>query len=251
MTDKEQLKLILKGLKTQGDSKRVKLEAAEFLRRVDARTLSIAEQELIEEGAVTQDELRGLCGLHLQVLGANLEQQKSKPEASHPVGIFMAEHEVVLLNLNELRKELAKAKEAKSFRSIETRIGHLRKIARLLLDSESHHRREEEALFPRLEKHGITGPPRIMRLEHDELRAAKRKFAELVEHLERRGFTEFVSELCTVGNFIADYLTDHIFKEDNILYPTALQTLEPQEWEEVKRDFERIGYCSFTPGKEQ
>jgi len=44
-------------------------------------------------------------------------------------------------------------------------------------------------------------------------------------------------------------LTDHIYKEDNILYPTALSTLEKGEWDDVAREFESIGYCCFTPGR--
>jgi hypothetical protein len=50
-----------------------------------------------------------------------------------------------------------------------------------------------------------------------------------------------------MGSYIANNLKDHIYKEDNILYPTALDTLEPEEWSEVLEEFERIGYCCFTP----
>lgn len=44
-------------------------------------------------------------------------------------------------------------------------------------------------------------------------------------------------------------LTDHIYKEDNILYPTALSTLEKGEWGDVAGEFETIGLRRFTPGK--
>lgn len=37
------------------------------------------------------------------------------------------------------------------------------------------------------------------------------------------------------------------FKEDNILYPIALQLLSPDEWEKVKKECDKIGYCCFTP----
>ena len=63
------------------------------------------------------------------------------------------------------------------------------------------------------------------------------------------GFTEFAKELSEVGGYMASVLTDHIFKENNILYPTAVQTLEPEEWSQVLEGFEMIGYCCFTPGK--
>jgi len=44
-------------------------------------------------------------------------------------------------------------------------------------------------------------------------------------------------------------LTDHIYKEDNILYPAALSTLEKGEWDDVAREFETIGLRRFTLGK--
>lgn len=125
----------------------------------------------------------------------------------------------------------------------------MKAIAYLLLDTESHHKREEEALFPKLERHGVTGPPRIMRMEHEELRAQKRRLAELVEQAESMGYEAFSRELNEVGSYIASDLKDHIFKEDNILYPTALKTLEPEEWNKVLEEFEDIGYCCFTLGK--
>lgn len=73
---------------------------------------------------------------------------------------------------------------------------------------------------------------------------------ELVERARGMSYEQFAKELSEVGGYIAGTLTDHIFKEDNILYPTALEILRPQEWDEVLEEFERVGYCSFTPGKE-
>ena len=49
--------------------------------------------------------------------------------------------------------------------------------------------------------------------------------------------------------YIADGLKDHIFKEDNILYRTALKTLGTDGWGKVMEEFDRLGYCCFTPGK--
>lgn len=43
---KEKLKDILRGLRMEGDSSLVRERAAEFLKTVDAKTLSLAEQEL-------------------------------------------------------------------------------------------------------------------------------------------------------------------------------------------------------------
>lgn len=249
MTNKEQLKKVLKELGKDRDSAQIKARAAKFLKDVAPQTLSLAEQELMEEGVVSQEELRSLCAVHLEILGGALERQKPQLDSTHPVGILMDEHRIILRNLDELRRLVGQVGIAKSFDDIGEHLTRLKVIAHLLLDTESHHKREEEALFPRLERRGVTGPPRIMRLEHEELRAAKRRLAELSEIAEKVGFATFAQELKEVGNYISMALADHIFKEDNILYPTALQTLEPQEWSSVIQEFDRIGYCSFTQSK--
>lgn len=247
MANKEELKQILTELGAGGDSESVKKRAAEFLKNVNPKALSLAEQELMQEGVVSQEQLRSLCSVHLEVLGEELQRQKPELETNHPIGVLMEEHRIILENLEELRRTVGQVEAATGFGDIGTQLGRLKSIARLLLDTESHHQREEEVLFPRLERHGVTGPPQIMRLEHHELRAKKRILAELVEQAGSASFAEFARQLSETGNYLSSELGGHIFKEDNILYPTALETLEPQEWSKVLQEFERIGYCSFTP----
>ncbi len=246
MTTKEELKQVLRELKTRGGSVPVREKAAAFLKNVDAKTLALAEQELMQEG-MSQDELRSLCSVHLEILGDTLEQQKPELDASHPVRILMDEHKVILQSLEELGRIASTVEAAQEFGDFRDQLERLREIAHLLLETESHHQREEDSLFPRLEERGVTGPPQIMRLEHEELRAKKRALGTLMERAGNGNFSEFAQELSEVGGYIADNLRDHIHKEDNILYPTALDTLEPEEWSEVLAEFERIGYCYFTP----
>lgn len=246
MATKEELKQVLRELNEQGDVPAVKARAAELLRGVDAHTLSLAEQELEQEG-MDDEALRKLCAVHLEVLGEGLEQQRPEVAAAHPIGILMDEHKIILQNLEELREISDRVRAAASLSEIEGQLPRLKAISHLLLDTESHHRREEETIFPRLESYGVTGPPRIMRQEHEELRAKKRRLAELVEQAGSTSYEELAKELAHVGHYIATTLKDHIYKEDNILYPTALSTLEPEEWPEVLKEFEGIGYCCFTP----
>lgn len=132
----------------------------------------------MQEG-FSQEELRRLCSVHLEVLGEELERQRSEAEATHPIGILMAEHKIILEKLNELRRIVGQTAATRGFDELGDRLHRLKEIACLLLDTESHHQREEEALFPRVERHGVTGPPRIMRLEHEELRAKKARLGEL------------------------------------------------------------------------
>jgi hypothetical protein len=60
-------------------------------------------------------------------------------------------------------------------------------------------------------------------------------------------FPSFKSKVTELGEYIARELESHIFKEDNILYQIALQVLTPEDWEKVKKECDKIGYCCFTP----
>ncbi len=168
---------------------------------------------------------------------------------AHPLGIFKAEHQIILKNLEELDWLAREIGKEKGFEEIKPQLKRLREISALLLETESHHQREEQVLFPRLEKHDVTGPPQVMVAEHVELRKTKKLLAQLVKSAGSIDYSEFVKGVQEAGFYLADNLKAHIFKEDNILYPAALSVLDESEWEEVKREFDRLGYRSFTPGK--
>jgi DUF438 domain-containing protein len=107
-------------------------------------------------------------------------------------------------------------------------------------------KREENVLFPVLEKHGITEPPVIMWTEHNQLRETKRRLKSLVESSETMSFPEFKKQLGSLAGALTVALSSHIFKENNILFPTALSVVTEQERVDVKGGFDEIGYCCFT-----
>ncbi|TET13228.1 MAG: DUF438 domain-containing protein [Dehalococcoidia bacterium] len=75
MASNEELKQILRELRSGGDVARIKEKAAESLKKVDPKTLSLAEQELMQEG-ISQEELRRLCDVHLEVISQGLAREK-------------------------------------------------------------------------------------------------------------------------------------------------------------------------------
>jgi len=245
MIEKEELKEILRQLRSKKDIARVRGHAKRALRRVDPKTLSLAEQELLSEG-FTQEELRRLCDVHLELLSEELKKGPAIGK-EHPIHILKVEHKIVQQNLDRLEQLMRQIDEASSFGEVKDSLEELKAISKLLVETESHHKREEEALFPRLEKHGVTGPPRIMRMEHDELRARKKVLKDLAQNPATLESKDFKARLKETGQYIVSTLRDHIFKEDNILYPTAMKTLSPGEWKDVKQQFDEMGYCSFTP----
>jgi PAS domain S-box-containing protein len=42
-------------------------------------------------------------------------------------------------------------------------------------------------------------------------------------------------------------LQNHFYKENNVLFPAAMSVITEQEWVDIRKEFDEIGYCCFTP----
>jgi len=153
-----------------------------------------------------------------------------------------------MLQLAEKLNTLANKIQAVSdVRYVGDEIHNLEHIAEGFRDSEKHYLREENVLFPGLEKHGITEPPAIMWMEHNQIREKKKQLGKLVKDYDAISFQDFKEQLGETVESLNNLLPSHFFKENNILFPTALQVVANEEWKEIKREFDEIGHCCFTP----
>ena len=244
---KEQLKAMLREFREGGSADKIKEKAKQLLQAVDAKTLGIMEQELTREGVPHEEIRKHLCDIHLEVLRDSLVAKQMEVEAPHPVHSFMEEHKVIIENLNQLGTLLQNIKSAESFEDMSRDLETLKDIAHHLVEAESHHQREEEALFPKLEAHNIVEPAAIMKMDHEEFRKRKQMLFQLSHNHEEYSFNAFKKQCLELGEYLTQELENHIFKEDNIIYQIALQTLSKEEWEQVKKECDKIGYCCFTP----
>jgi uncharacterized protein len=126
----------------------------------------------------------------------------------------------------------------------------LRLRARLnaLTDVEKHYLRKEHLLFPYLEKHGITGPPKVMWAKHDEARALLRAALEAVAAAPATA-VEARAVVALAVRPAAQAIRDMIDREENILLPMCQDTLEELEWWEIARQSADIGFCLVDPAE--
>ena len=171
---------------------------------------------------------------------------KLKP--GHVIHTMEEEHERILGFLDELEKINQRIQEESKYNENNGDFEKLKNIAEHLVGAEPHHQREEEVLFPEIEKRGVSCPPEVMRREHGELRPKKKEILELCRSLSKMDFQNFKKRLKETVDFLVSMLREHIAKENDILYPLALEVI-PEEavWQEMKRECDKIGYCCFTP----
>ncbi|MGC8963008.1 MAG: DUF438 domain-containing protein [Candidatus Bipolaricaulaceae bacterium] len=221
---KEALKVILRRLHAGESPEALREEFRRAVGQITPLEIAQIEEELVREG-VSPEEIRKLCDLHLALFRESLEKEEPLAPAWHPIAILMAEHRE-LLRLVGLLNQAAAAHNAEE-------IAHIRQH---LLESEKHYLREENVLFPVLERHGIVEPPRVMWSEHQEIRALKKEI--------QRAEGARLGELAVA---LGEMLAAHFFKENRILFPTALQVVPEGEWPHLRAQFDEIGYCCFTP----
>lgn len=243
---KQQVKDLIKELHGGGDPEKLKEKGKDILSSISHTDIALIEQELIREGT-TVDEIRKLCDVHLEMMKDSIVKNKIEVQAPHPIHTLMEEHKVILGNLKKLKELVEAFKSKESFKNSEAKLEELKEVSHELIEAEKHHQREEDVIFPSLEKQGITEPPEIMRQEHVEFRKRKESLYKLAQNAETLPYKEFLTKLTDHGLFIAKELDSHIYKEDNILYQLALQVVPKSEWDEIKRKCDEIGYCCFTP----
>ena len=225
---KELIKNIIKRIHQGEDVKKLKEEFKDKLKGLNPLIIAQIEEELIKEG-MKKEEIQKFCALHLAIFEEEIEETPILSEAGHPIYILMSEHRLLLKLANEFYQEILK----RSKERLEEIIHHFK-------ESESHYLREENVLFPYLEKHGVTQPPAIMWMEHDMIRKVKKNIYQAFEKENWEELTEKAKELL-------EFLNAHFYKENNILFPTALNVIKKEEWSEIKKGFDEVGYCCFTP----
>lgn len=243
----DKLTEILKRLNNGEEPSALRAEAQQFLASVDASELSIAEQKLIQAGLAPED-LRHLCSIHMEMLKDELDKMKANLQPGHVIHTLVEEHDVILGFLDQLEVLNNSIQKMEFFNPIAEEFHKLADCAKHLVNAEPHHQREEEVLFPEVERRGVTGPTRIMVMEHQDLRRYKKEILALADNVVYMDFEEFKSKLNGSAKLLILSLRDHIFKENNILYPTALDVItDVESWSLLKAECDKIGYCCFTP----
>ena len=114
-----------------------------------------------------------------------------------------------------------------------------------------HHGKEEDLLFPAMEEAGFPrdgGPVGVMLMEHAQGREFVRALAAALERL-KAGEAAAIKDVLRNASGYAELLTAHIFKEDQILYPMAMDALPEARWEVLRKEFARVEAQRMGPEK--
>ena len=238
----EMLKEVIRELHEGKTVDEVKEKFASVIDGVSPREIAEMEVQLVKEG-LPIEEIQYLCDVHAEVFKGTLEEIHHPDQVpGHPIHTMRRENTAISEFIEDTLKvnlDLFKEDDSKENR------GKLIEGFNLLFDIEKHYSRKENLLFPYLEKYGITAPPKVMWGVHDEIRA-KLKDVKL-ELSNYRGNKE---ELVENIQEVLTQIVDMIFKEESILFPMSLETLIEDEWIEIYKESDEIGYTLVSPDQE-
>ena len=116
-----------------------------------------------------------------------------------------------------------------------------------------HHAKEEGHLFPEMERAGIPrgrGPIAVMLAEHEEGRKHVAAMARALRGA-RKGHRKAMAAFAAGARGYGELLTQHIFKEDNILYPMADNKLSPDQQASLEECFADVEKNGAGEGKHE
>jgi hemerythrin-like domain-containing protein len=116
-----------------------------------------------------------------------------------------------------------------------------------------HHAKEEDLVFPAMEKAGIpreSGPIGVMPHEHREGRDFVKGMSEAVEKYKKGGKNAGMDVAKNARSY-ASLLSQHIDKEDNILYPMADARISGADQNELEKEFEKVETEKIGKGKHE
>jgi len=240
---KKKLQQLIKSLHDGKDVEAVKAEFKKEFGEVSTEEISEIEKALIKEG-LPVEEVQRLCDVHASIFEGSvteIHKRHSEEIIGHPINVLKEENKAIEKVINEeILPHLASYMEKEDKTSmLLLRVGLDR-----LAEVDIHYKRKENLIFPYLEKHGVTAPPRVMWGVDDEIRA---DIKELIIITSQPQVDKH--ELETKVKVTVKKVLDMISKENNILIPLLNDTLTFYEWIKIDEATSEIGYCLVRPVK--
>ena len=236
----EILKNLMLRLHAGEDKGVIQEEFNEVFDEITPYEIQLMERNLMSEG-ITFAEIMSLCNVHANLMGSKVNTQTTLADfeqPGHPVHVMKMENLAIRGALDRVERLLVNFLETKDS-TIEK---GLRRQISLLDQFENHYQRKEYAMFPLMEKKGITAPPKVMWGVHDQIRDLYRDFKNALNDGKESTLEEF--------QIARDEMLEMIQKEENILIPMVEQVFHVDDWETIASQSPEYGYCIVKPEKE-
>ncbi|MCX6082114.1 MAG: DUF438 domain-containing protein [Chloroflexi bacterium] len=243
----EIMKSLIRQLHNGVAEEQVKHQLETMLDEADYGDVFLMEVQLVQEG-IPAEKIQELCDTHTRVLKKHLDLSETpKTVPGHPVNTFVQENRELTKTTGQIHLLMKKLEALPDEANATEPMRAIQQLLNNLMDADKHYRRKEYLLFPYFEKNNLPGPPMVMWGKHDQARNLLRETIAGLQQIESLNAAEAKAyNLFTVSPAI-ETIDDMIYKEEKIMFPTALDLLTEQDWYEIYLQSDEYGYCLYVP----
>lgn len=237
----EQLKDVIRQLHAGKTVAELREQFNDLLQGATSAEIVKVEQALIAEG-LPIEQVQFLCDIHVALFKQSLDQElPPEMQPGHPIYTFRAENEFAELLLRAMDEKMAQLARYGSESLRKELAADVNKLAQFTV----HYLRKENLLFPILEKYNFSGPSSVMWGVHDEIRATLKKLKEEFRSIETPS-----KRLLDDYQALQHKMREMFYKEDHILFPSALERLQQEDWQTIYRAEEQLGFAYVSRGSD-
>jgi uncharacterized protein len=241
------LKQIFKDLHEGKNVHEVKAHFDAFIGEISVEEISQLQHDEIQNGDLSKEEMMRIYTAHTEIFKGSIKddpEQTVGPEdqPGHPIHTFKLENRALE---NLIHTKVQDHLDQFAEEDHEENVFKLLEDINLLLDIEKHYSRKENLIFPYLEKYGIYGPTnnmwRIDDFIRDAIKDARKKLSQ---------YNGDKQAVVGVVNFVIQEVSSMVYREENILFPMALNNFTEDEWVKIAHESDEIGFCLAVPAGE-
>lgn len=197
--------------------------------KVTADEFALGEQYLLDYG-ITDDVLTDRMDDLLEIFDDVIEKTSIELPKGHPISTYIEEVNAIKNHLNKMRHQLKKKFIKNEW--MET--------YELLDQVNIHLSRKQNQLFSALERKGFDRPSKVMWTLDNKVRDT---IKEAFDYLR----SDDVDSFLNMQHEVIDIVDDMMDKEMEILFPTSLELLSNDDFVEIRKGDDEIGYCLIDP----
>lgn len=227
--DEEKLQYVFE-IKTRYNNQEISFDEARKLLKERISTLRPSEIAYIEQRIkqFDKDECRkeNIQGM-LNLFDGILDTGKKELDEDHPISRYRQENKA----LEEILQEIEALEKKTPFI-----INEWLPLYEKLLQITVHYSRKQNQLYPVLEQKGFDRPTTTMWTLDDFI---KDEIKDAYRLLKQKDITAFLQQQPIIVHDVRDLIS----KEENVLYPTSLDLIQDDEFEQMKYGDDEIGYA--------
>lgn len=209
--------------------------------------IATAERRLLDSGYTPQVVqqlsatfvLMGLYNRHEDTSSGGLPD-------NHLLRKVTVEHDLFRCFVGDLQKVSDDISGLESLSNVSAEFRRLVHVVGHLSALKEHLQREEDVIFPYLNRRGCVGVCRAAEKDHARIRTDIDNLATLIASRDRIRSEDFKAALAAIAGRLGANLLEHFAFEDRILCPVALVVIDdPTTWEALAALCDEIGYCGI------